>query len=109
MLVATPLALKMVFRRFDPEAGSCAFGTGGGGGTVNNARSCVSVSRMSAVISCCCRSAFVNILGGGNLGAFRGNQRAYIDVDLRQLRDGLRAERDLVQMRLEKGHTGSTA
>ena len=38
---------------------------------MNNARSCVSVSRMSAVISCCCRSAFVNIFGGGNLGAFR--------------------------------------
>lgn len=63
MLVAAPVALKIVFRLFDSEA----FGAGGGGGTEKSARSCDSVSRISVVMSCERRSAFVKTLGGGNL------------------------------------------
>ena len=50
--------------------GSLAPGVGGGGGIVKSARSCTSVSRMSAVISCGWIRALVNILGCGNLESF---------------------------------------
>ena len=42
-------------------------GLGSEGAKVKSARSCISVSRMRAVISCECNSAFVKIFGGGNL------------------------------------------
>lgn len=92
-MVTSPAAtLKTVCRRetlLCSGGGSGFVDGGGGGGTENRARSWVSVSRISEVMSWLESKALVKILGGGNLhsgcqrsaGHFPGNRHVREAVD----------------------------
>src|SRR5690348_11233217 len=73
VVTSPPATLKTVCRREEGFSGSGFWlvAGGGGGGTEKRARSWASVSRISKVISWLERSAFVKILGGGNLVPLR--------------------------------------
>lgn len=114
-MVTSPAAtLKTVCRRetlLCSGGGSGFVDGGGGGGTENRARSWVSVSRISEVMSWLESRAFVKILGGGNLhSGCVSDWRCHIlgAKNAREAVDALTGHGDLLEVGGEERHVART-